>query len=133
MNLLNVAQELADRLATIVPRSTPYAPDTISPPAAYVFGAETSYDVSYSRGLDTARLSVTVAVARAPIDVAWKTLAPYVSGSGDQSVKQVLEAGTYTSFDTIQVIGSHVGDVNVGGNDYKGAGFDLVITGSGEQ
>lgn len=133
MNLADVAQELADQLATIVPRSTPYAPDAISPPAAYVFGPETTYDESYGRGLDTARLSVTVAVARVPLAVAWKSLAGYVSGSGPSSVKVLLEAGTYTSFDTIQVIGSHVGDVNLGGDDYKAVAFDLVITGSGEQ
>ena len=132
VNAETVAQELSDRLGTILNgRSTPYAPDAISPPAGYVFGPETSYTQSYQNGLTRAKLSVAVAVARTPLDVAWKALSSYISDTGDTSVKLCLESGTYTAFDTIVVTRSVVGDVTIGGTTYKGAQFDLDLTGSG--
>lgn len=133
MNAETVAQQLADRLGTILKgRATPYAPDAGSAPFGYVFGPETEYHQSYQNGLSRAQLAVTVAVARQPLDVAWKALAGYISDTGETSVKACLESGTYTAFDTIIVARSKVGDVTVGGTEYKGAQFDLVITGSGE-
>lgn len=132
MNAETVAQQLSDRLGTILlGRSTPYAPDTGNAPFGYVFGPETSYTQSHSNGLTQAKLSVTVAVARMPLDVAWKALAGYISDTGDTSVKLCLETGEYTAFDTILVTRSVVGDVTIGGVVYKAAQFDLDITGSG--
>lgn len=132
MNAETVAQELSDRLGTILNgRSTPFAPDTIAPPAGYVFGPETTYHQSYQNGLTRAKLSVTVAVARTPLSAAWKALAGYISDTGETSVKACLESGTYTAFDTIVVTRAVVGDVTIGDVTYKGAQFDLDITGSG--
>lgn len=132
MNAETVAQQLADRLGTILHgRSTPYAPDSGSAPFGYVFGPETSYTQSYANGLTRAKLSVTVAVARQPLDVAWRALSGYISDTGAKSVKACLESGTYTALDTIIVARSIVGDVTIGGTTYKGAQFDLDITGSG--
>lgn len=132
MNLETVAQQLSDRLATILNgRSTPYAPDTIMPPAGYVFDAESEPHQSYQNGLTKLTLAVTVAVARVPLDVAWKALAGFMSDTGETSVKVCLESGTYTAFDTIIVVRSKAGDVTIGSNTYKGAQFDLSITGSG--
>lgn len=132
MNLATVAQELSDRLGTILKgRSTPYAPDTISPPAGYVFGPESEPHQSYQGGLTKLSIAVTVAVAHEPLDVAWEALAGYISDTGDTSVKACLETGTYTAFDTIVVVRVKVGDVSIGGNTYKGAQFDLSITGTG--
>ena len=70
-------------------------------------------------------------VAHQPLSVAWKALAGYISDTGDTSVKACLETGVYTAFDTIVVTRSVVGDVTIGGVTYKGAQFDLDITGSG--
>jgi hypothetical protein len=132
MNAETVAQQLADQLGTILSgRSTPYAPDTINPPAGYVFGPETTYHQSYTSGLTRLKVSVTVVVARTPLDVAHKALAGYTSDTGATSVKACLESGTYTAFDTLVVVRSTVGDVTIGGTTYKGAQFDLDITGSG--
>jgi hypothetical protein len=132
MNLENVAQELSDQLGTILNgRSTPYAPDTISPPAGYVFGPESTPHQSYANGLTRLKMSVTVAVARTPLNVAWKALAAYMSDTGATSVKACLESGTYTAFDTIVVTRAIAGDVTIGDLPYKGAQFDLDITGTG--
>jgi hypothetical protein len=132
MNVETVTQQLADQLGTVLNgRSTPYAPDTLSPPAGYVFGPESTPHQSYSNGLTRLKVSVTVAVARDPLSVAWKALAGYISDTGASSVKACLESGTYTAFDTIVVVRSTVGDVTIGGTTYKGAQFDLDITGSG--
>lgn len=132
MNLETVAQELSDRLGTILKgRSTPYAPDSIVPPAGYVLDAESEPHQSYQNGLTKLTLPVTVVVARVPLDVAWKAIAGYTSDTGDTSVRACLESGTYTAFDTIIVVRSKAGDVTIGGATYKGAQFDLSITGSG--
>lgn len=132
MNAETVGQQLSDRLGTILNgRSTPYAPDTIEPPAGYVFGDETEFHLSYQNGLSRARFSVTVAVPRTPLAAAWKLLAAYVSPSGDMSVKRCLETGTYTAFHTIIVPRARIGNVDIGGVTYKAAGWDIEITGSG--
>lgn len=132
MNLETVAVQLSDRLGTILAgRSTPYAPDTIKPPAGYVLGPESTPHQSYANGLTRLRVAVTVAVARVPLDVAFKALAAYMSDTGDQSVKLCLESGTYTAFDTIIVTRSFIGDLTIAGDPCKGAQFDLDITGSG--
>lgn len=132
MNLETVAQELSDRLGTILNgRSTPYAPDTGGPPFGYVFGPESTPHQSYANGLTRLKMSVTVAVARTPLDAAFKALSGYMSDTGDTSVKACLESGTYTAFDTIVVSRSVAGDVTIGGVTHKGAQFDLDITGSG--
>jgi hypothetical protein len=132
VNFETVAQEISDQLGTILKgQSTPYAPDTGSPPLGYVFGIESAPHQSYANGLTRLKLSVTVAVARTPLDVAFKALSGYMSDTGDTSVKACLESGTYTAFDTLVVTRSVVGDVTIGGAPYKGAQFDLDITGTG--
>lgn len=132
MNAKTMARQISDQLGTILSgRSTPFAPDNINPPAGYVFGPETSYTQSYANGLTRVKTSVTVAVARVPLDVAWGLLADYMSDTGDLSVKQCLESGVYTAFDVLIVTRSVVGDVTIGGVPYKGAQFDLDIAGSG--
>lgn len=132
MNVETVAQQLSDRLGTILKgRSTPYAPDAGTPPFGYVFGTEASYTQSYGNGLTRLKLSVTIAVPKSPLAAAHKALAGYTSDTGDTSVKACLEGTTYTAFDTIIVTRSIVGDVTVGGVTHKGAQFDLDITGTG--
>lgn len=132
MNLFTVSEELAARLGTILNgRTTPMVPDTIQPPAGYVLSPESEPHQSYQNGLTRLTLSVTVAVAKVPLDVAWKALAGYMSDTGDTSVKACLESGVYTAFDTIAVKRVTTGDLSIGGAPYKGAQFELDITGSG--
>jgi hypothetical protein len=132
VNLETVAQELSDRLGTILKgRATPYPPDTLSTPAGFVLGPESTPHQSYHNGLTRLKLSVTVVVARTPASVAWKAISGYMSDTGDTSVKACLESGTYTALDTIIVTRSVGGEVTIGEVLYKGATFDLDITGSG--
>lgn len=131
MNLVTVAQEISDQLQTVVKRMTPYAPDSILAPAGYVFGPESAPHQSYRNGLTALKLSVTVAVDRLPLHVAWASLAGYMSDTGDTSIKACIEGGTYTAFDTIIVTRAAVGDVTIAGTAYKGVQFDLDITGTG--
>ena len=134
MNLATVAQQLATQLGTIASlrgKTTPYAPDAITPPCGYVFGPETEYHQTYANGLVRATWAVTVAVQRDPLDVAWEALAAYVSDTGDESVKACLEDGTYTAFHTLVVLRSRIGPVDIAGGSYRGAQFDIDITGSG--
>jgi hypothetical protein len=132
MNMYDVAKELSDRLGGLFKdRTTPYPPESLMPPAAYVFGSETEPHQSYGNGLTLLKLGVTVAVARIPADVCWKALAGYMSDAGPTSVRAWLESGTYTTFHTIVVKRSRVGDLTIAAVAYKGATFDLEITGSG--
>lgn len=134
MNLVDVATEIAERLGTILNgRATPFAPDKVVVPAGYVFGPDTTYDSTYGRGMDAVTLSVTIAVARVPLEQAWRSISAYISGSGERSVKAVLEAdeGEYESFDSITVTRSQVTDAPIAGLDCKCAVFDIDIVGSG--
>ena len=132
MNLYDVAEELSTQLGTILKgRCTPTPPDTIIPPCGFIFDAETEYHGTYQRGMDTVNLSATVLVAKIPIDEAWKQISAFASGSGDKSVRAVLEEGTYTSFDVVTVTGSHVLDLPMAGATYKSIVFELEIVGSG--
>lgn len=132
MNLVDVAQQISDRLGTILKgHATPFAPDTVQVPAGYVFGPESAPHQSYANGLTALKLSVTVAVAKVPLATSWKALAGYLSDSGPTSVKACLESGEYTAFDTLVVMRSISGEVTIGDVLYRGAEFDLEITGTG--
>jgi hypothetical protein len=55
----------------------------------------------------------------------------YCAGSGASSIKAVLEAGTYTAFDTVRVARVEFDVLTIGGTDYLAALFDLDIIGDG--
>lgn len=132
MNLVDVANELATQLGTILnKRAAAFPPDTIDPPCGFVFDAESTYDAAYQRGMDTVTLSLTVLVARTPLRTAWSQIGAFASGSGAKSVKTVIEAGTYTSFDVVTVMSSTVVDAPMAGGTYKAVVFELEIVGSG--
>lgn len=133
MNLADVMDEIAERLDTITGlRCFAYPPGSISPPAAIVsYPEDYTYDATYGRGMDRLTLPVVVVVGKVSDRSARDQMGAYVDGSGASSVKQVLESGAYTAFDTVRVTGVEFDTVPIAATDYLAATFDLDIAGSG--
>lgn len=133
MNLSNVMDQIAIQLDTIAGLHVyAYPADSITPPAAIVGYPETiTYDVTFGRGVDQIDLPVFVLVERTPDRTARATLAPYLDGSGAESFKAVLKAGTYTAFSTARVRECTIDVITVAGTDYLTGIFGIDITGPG--
>lgn len=133
MNLADVLQELADQADTIVGlQCFAYPPDKVVPPTFYPNLPESiDFDETYQRGTDTLTLTADLLVGRANDRAAVAQLAPFVDGSGDASIKAVLEAGVYTTFHTIAVRSVEFGIFPVASISHLGGRFTIDITGSG--
>jgi hypothetical protein len=129
----DVMDEIADELDTIAGlRVFPYPPDSITPPAAIVaYPEEIQFDATYDRGADTLALPVIVAVGKVHDRNTRNLVADYCAGTGAKSVKAVVEAGTYTTFDTVRVDRAELDIVTIGSADYLAAIFNLDIIGDG--
>jgi hypothetical protein len=109
-----------------------YPPDSITPPAAIVsYPEDLPFDATYDRGADTVLLPVIVAVGKVHDRSTRDLVAAYCDGSGASSIKAVLEAGTYTAFDSLRVVSVEFDVVRIGSADYLSALFDLDIIGNG--
>jgi hypothetical protein len=127
--------EVATQLATIsglrVEKQPPSG--TVSPPAAVVsFPEDITFDATYGRGSDRMTLPVVVVVGRVVDRSAKAEMGAYANGSGTRSIKQVVEAGTYTAFDTVRVTGVTFDVIDIAGIGYLGGTFSLDIVGSGD-
>lgn len=133
MNLRTVMVQLGTQLDTIAELNVFSFPnDTVVPPAAMVlWPVDVAYDMTYGRGSDRMTLQVVVVVGRADSESTRDALSAYIDGSGPRSVKQVLEAGTYTAFDGVRVVGADIGSWTIADTPYMAALFDLDIAGNG--
>lgn len=137
MNLADVMDQIGDRLDTIpdlrVFRWPPDQPP--APPAAIVTYPDTyTYDETYGRGMDRiSSLPVVLLVGKVSDRTARDRIAKYVSGSGPESVKAVLESGTYSAFDMVRVVSVEFDRITFGGtgNEYLSATLSLDIAGQG--
>src|SRR5690606_13007577 len=110
----------------------PFEPDSVHPPHAWCLPQEIEYDLTMARGSDRLTIEVIVAVSRTVDEVSWRKLLAYADGTGDRSVKQVLESGSYTELESLQVLRCEFGRVDVGGVLYLAGRFNVDILGSGE-
>jgi len=133
MIVADVMQALADELDTIAGlRVYGHPPEEIHPPAAVVsYPDSITFDQTYARGMDRMEIPVVLLVKKVSARVARDDLTRFMDGTGTASVKTVLEAGTYTEFDTIRVMTATVDIVEVAGIDYLAVTFTVDITGSG--
>jgi len=142
MNVLNIANELAEALSTVLPfggepgdalRVYVGAPQSISDPCAVVVLPETiSFSNTYNRGMDSMVWPVLVLSSKADARTALERISAYADGSGESSIKAALEGySDYTAFDTIFVSSCALDLVTWNGVDYQGALFELQISGSG--
>jgi hypothetical protein len=133
VNVADVMQEIADRLATISGlRVYAFPADDIQPPAAVVtFPGSYVFDQTYGRGSDRLEMPVVVMVAKPYDRAARANLAPFADGSGASSVKAVVESGTYTTFDSARVTRVDFDVIAVAGIEYLAATFTVDIFGPG--
>lgn len=133
MQLANVMQQVADRLATIAGLRAYGMPQKgVTPPAAIVsYPENVTFDATYGRGMDKITLPMVVLIGR-PLDRTTRDLmAGYCDGSGAQSIKAVLESGAYTAFDALRVVDIDFDVVTEASIDYLAALFTLDIGGKG--
>lgn len=133
MNLSDVMTEVATQLDTIDGlRVFDWPVGTAVPPFGFVdYPTTYTFDGAYARGMDRLNLPVVVAVSKVGDRLAKDRLGQYVDGSGSKSVKAVLEAGTYTAFDSLRVQSVEFDVYQLGDAKYLAATFDLDIAGSG--
>lgn len=133
MNIVDVMDQLATQLDTISGlRVSAYPPDHVEVPHAIVSWPDRyDFDETYGRGMDRLTIPVVVLVQRTPDRVARTQLAAYCHGSGASSIKQVLEAGTYTAFHELRVESIAFDVVETAGTQYTAATFSIDVVGSG--
>ncbi len=133
MDLADVMDQVGDQLDTIDGlRVSRFPPDQVIPPAAVVtYPEDLTFDATYQRGADTMLLPVIVVVGKVSDRASRDQLAKYCAGSGPESVKAVVEAGTYTAFDSARVQSAEFDILKIAGVEYVGATFTLDITGNG--
>lgn len=133
MDLAAVMDDLGDALATIPGlRVFPYWADRVQPPAAVVGWPDPlTYDSTMARGADQVELPITVLVGKVDARSSRDLLARYADGSGEASVKAVVEAHTPSSYDSVRVTRAEFSVATVSGVEYLAATFYVDLTGSG--
>lgn len=133
MDLNDVCDQVAARLKTLDGvRVYDHPTDQVTVPAAVVpVPEDITYDATYGRGMDRITLPVILVVARVSNRAARQKVGEFASGSGERSIKAVLESGTYTAFDDIRVSRADFDVVTVGTADYLAAVFTCDIAGRG--
>lgn len=134
MDLALVMQALADRMDTITGlRVLGYPPDTAPqvPVAIVSYPQSYTYDETYGRGMDRLELPVVVLVGKVSDRATRDRIAKWVNGSGADSIKAVLESGTYTVFDSCRVTRVEFDTAVVGGVDLLTATLFVDIAGPG--
>lgn len=133
MNLADVMDELAGALGDIDGlRVYPSPPDTLAVPAAVVGYPETYvFDATFGRGVDHLQVPVFVLAGRIAERAARDQLGVYCDGSGGKSVKDVLEAATYTAMASVRVAAVVFDAITVNSVEYLAATFTVDIYGSG--
>lgn len=136
MILKDVMDEIAERLRgapSLAGRTTAFPPGAVTAPFAFLdFPSDGSYDETYGRGFDRMNGIVVVAITNKPTGQNVRDLfSQYVSGSGPDSVKELLDGDDYTSCDTVRVKDWVAVNYEIGNIAYLSALFNLDIAGQG--
>jgi len=128
--------EIGEKLGTIAGlRVTPYAADSVNPPAAVVLlPDDITFDATYGRGSDEMEIPVLVLISKANDRNSHTKLAAYLDGSGAKSIKAAVDstnANPYTAADTVTVMTATIGAFTFAAVDLLGAEFTVHVSGSG--
>lgn len=133
MNIADVMDELSTTLQGIEGlRVFPFWVQSPTPPAAIVeWPNPLTFDSTMRRGSDTLVFPISLIVGKVDARSSRDALSQYADGSGDTSVKAVLEAHEYSSADSIRVQSVEFGVVTIAGVDYLSGRFQVHVVGSG--
>jgi hypothetical protein len=133
MILEDVMEQLAtqaDTIAGLRAFDIPLGP--VNPPTFFLeLPEDINYDGTYSRGMDALTLTGVLLIGKAASRESAVAIRPYLNGSGAQSIKTVMESGTYTAMDTVHVSHAELAVYTFAAVAYLGAEFTIEITGSG--
>lgn len=105
--------------------------DSVTVPGAVVGYPTITYHGTYANGAEEFALPVWVVVGKVAEQAARGKLAPFCKSSGPQSVMATLEAGEYTSLDSLTVQTMEPDTITIGTETYLAARFDTQIIGQG--
>lgn len=133
MIIRDVMEQLGTQLDTIDGlRVWDYDSDDINPPSAIIrLTGDIDYLGAYNHGMNSIGLSVLILVGAVDDRIRRDEIVQYADGSGEKSIRQVLEKGTYTAFDTVAVARSKFQIVSIAGIKYVSAEFSIQISGRG--
>lgn len=132
MTVSTVRDNLKTQLATISGlRTYDIIPDSINVPCAVVGMLDMDFDATMNRGYDRATLDVILITGRMSERSAQNTLDTYLSGSGNSSIKAVVEANKTLSgaVQTLRVTAATSGSIQVSGIDYLAYRFRVELIG----
>jgi len=137
MNIEAVQAEIATKLDAVPGLNVvAYDAESVTPPAVLFAVPENyQYDNTYGRGSDSFVLPITVLVGRASARAARRKINEFISGSGDLSIKRVVDdsaSNTYTACHSVTIRDVELGTIRVAAVDYLGATFNAHIVGPGD-
>lgn len=136
MNLSDVYAEIETRLRTIPKLNIPpIEAETITPDAVIMsLPEERDYLGTYSGGLEQHEIEMIVCISKNAMRAATQRALEYTDPSGPRSISAAINStpgNGYTSCDEVVVSKSEFDTVQVGGTDYLGCVFTVMIAGSG--
>ena len=132
MTVSTVRDNLKTQIATISGlRVYDTVPDSVNVPAAVVGMLDMDFDATMNRGYDRATLDVILITGRMSERSAQNALDTYLSGSGNSSIKAVVEANKTLSgaVQTLRVTAATSGSIQVSGIDYLAYRFRVELIG----
>ncbi len=122
-----VMDSLGARLATIPGLNVfDYPPKSAQPPFAFLDVPDAlDFDLTYGRGQDRMTLQIWVAVSSQVDREARDAIAAYAAGSGAQSIKAAVEAGTVGT--SVRVTRVEFDNLAVASGTYFGAVFSVDV------
>jgi len=133
MNLGTTLAELDTALAAITGlRHIPYPDASVNAPQITLTLPDSiAFDETYRRGSDRLTLMAVLTVSMTDPRTGFASLLEYCAGSGAKSVKQAIEAGTYTQAADVRVATCDFDVYTFSGVPYYAAVFSIDIVGSG--
>ena len=113
-------------------RVLPYWAQAVQPPAAVIsWPEEIEFDKTFRRGADAFVIPIIILVGKVDSRTARDVLSVYLDGSGDFSIKAILENYTYSSCDSIQVKSVRIAPMTVASIEYLAGEFQVHVIGKG--
>ena len=136
MNLAAVMDEVATAASVLTKLNRfAYPPSSIDPPALIVsYPQSVDFDQTYQRGTDQfTDLEITLVVGRVDDRSTRDQAAAWASGTGPESVKQVLEAHAWVACDDVTIKSVEFEAWELAGVPYLAATFKADVVGPGTE